>query len=118
MTTIAATTTRAEHAFAALKVEGGILPPAFLQRVASLAVPGFGEDGRRRAPHAAMQELLNADPGSLWGLVSNGIKVRLVRDNPSLTRPAYVEADLERVFEERLYADFAAFWLMFHASRL
>ena len=78
----------------------------------------FGDDGRRRAPHAAMQEYLNADSTNLWGIVSNGDCLRLLRDNPSLTRPAYVEADLERIFEESLYSDFAALFLFAHASRI
>jgi len=82
------------------------------------ASPEFGDGGRRRAPHAAMQEYLNAEPTALWGVVSNGVRLRLLRDNPSLTRPAYVEADLERIFEEGLYPDFAALWLVAHASRL
>ena len=77
----------------------------------------FGEEGRRRAPHATVQEYLNADPATLWGIVANGPRLRLLRDNPSLTRPAYVEADLERIFEEGLYSDFAALWLLAHASR-
>ena len=78
----------------------------------------FGDDGRRRAPHAAMQEYLNAEPANLWGLVANGNCLRLLRDNPSLTRPAYVEADLERIFEESLYSDFAALFLLAHAGRV
>ncbi len=82
------------------------------------ASPEFGDGGRRRAPHAAMQEYLNAEPTALWGVASNGVRLRLLRDNPSLTRPAYVEADLERIFEEGLYPDFAALWLVAHASRL
>lgn len=77
----------------------------------------FGEDGRKRSPHGLLQEYLNADENCLWGIVSNGLKIRLLRDNPSLTRPAYIEADLQRIFEEELFADFAAFWLIFHASR-
>lgn len=77
----------------------------------------FGDEGRRRAPHAAMQEYLNAEPAAQWGIVANGPRLRLLRDNPSLTRPAYVEADLERIFEEGLYPDFAAIWLMAHVSR-
>lgn len=80
--------------------------------------PAFGDEGRRRSPHGALQEYLNAEDLALWGLVGNGSTLRLLRDNPSLTRPAYIEADLERMFEEQLYADFAAFWLIFHASRL
>jgi hypothetical protein len=77
----------------------------------------FGDDGRRRAPHAAMQEYLNAELTALWGIASNGLLLRLLRKNPSLTRPAYVEADLVRIFEEGLYSDFAALWLIAHASR-
>lgn len=79
--------------------------------------PTFGDEGRRRAPHAAMQEYLNAEPSALWGIVANGPRLRLLRDNPTLTRPAFVEADLERIFEEGLYPDFAALWLMVHESR-
>ncbi len=82
------------------------------------ASPEFGDGGRRRAPHATLQEYLNAEPSALWGVVSNGSRLRLLRDNPSLTRPAYVEADLDRIFEEGLYPDFAALWLIAHASRL
>lgn len=77
----------------------------------------FGEEGRKRSPHGLLQEYLNADETCLWGIVCNGLKIRLLRDNPSLTRPAYIEADLQRIFEEELFADFAAFWLIFHASR-
>lgn len=78
----------------------------------------FGDEGRRRAPHAAMQEYLNAEATALWGVVANGNRLRLLRDNPSLTRPAYIEADLERIFEESLYPDFAALWLIAHATRV
>ena len=81
------------------------------------ADPRFGEEGRRRAPHNLLQEYLNAEDAALWGIVSNGRQMRLARDNPSLTRPAYIEADFERMFEEQLYPDFAAFWLLFHATR-
>src|SRR5690606_23460445 len=78
----------------------------------------FGDDTRRRTPHGLVQEYLNASKDSLWGIVSNGLSLRLLRDNPSLTRPAFVEADLQLIFEEELYSDFAALWLIVHASRL
>ena len=80
--------------------------------------PRFGEEGRRRSPMAALQEYCNAAPEVLWGVVSDGRYLRLVRDNPSLTRPAWIEADLERLFEEADYADFSLFWLLFSATRL
>jgi hypothetical protein len=78
----------------------------------------FGEEGRRRSPFGLLQEFLNAEQACLWGIASNGLRLRLARDNPSLTRPAFLEIDLERIFQEKLYSDFAPFWLMAHASRL
>lgn len=98
---------------------GGVVPVLLTTHSHALdrADRAFGDDGRRRAPHAAMQEYLNAEPAALWGVVANGNHLRLLRDNPSLTRPAYVEVDLERIFEESLYPDFAALFLMAHASR-
>ena len=81
------------------------------------ADPRLGGNGRRLAPHGLMQEYLNAEAEALWGMVSNGSKLRILRDNPSLTRPSYIEADLDLVFTEELYPDFAALWLATHASR-
>jgi len=72
---------------------------------------------RRRSPYMLAQEALNTSDQFLWAIVSNGLKLRILRDNPSLTRPAYVEVDLEALFTEELYADFTAFWLLAHASR-
>ena len=40
-----------------------------------------------------------------------------MRENASLTRPTYIEADLRRIFEADGFADFAALWLLVHASR-
>ena len=82
------------------------------------ADPRLGHDGRRQAPHGMMQEYLNAEDNALWGMISNGSKLRILRDNPSLTRPSYIEADLGLVFAEELYPDFAALWLTAHSSRL
>ena len=78
----------------------------------------FGEEGRKRSPHGLAREYLNAEEACLWAIAANGTHLRLLRDNPSLTRPAYLEVDLERMFREELYPDFAAFWLVCHASRL
>jgi hypothetical protein len=75
----------------------------------------FAPEGRRRSAHATVQEFLNADEHAQWGLVSNGYTLRILRDNPSLTRPAYIEADLTRIFNEERYADFVALWLLTHA---
>src|SRR5437764_3750776 len=49
----------------------------------------------RSSPHSLLQEFLNRSDQHLWGIVSNGLRLRLLRDNISLTRQAYVEFDLE-----------------------
>jgi type I restriction-modification system DNA methylase subunit len=79
--------------------------------------PRYAPEGRRRSPHATLQEYLNASHAAQWGIVANGQTIRILRDNPSLTRPAYIEADLARMFEEERYADFVALWLLAHATR-
>jgi hypothetical protein len=71
-----------------------------------------------RSPHALLQELLNRSPERLWGFVSNGLLLRLLRDNASLTRQAYVELDLEAMMEGEVYPDFVLLWLLCHQSRL
>ena len=78
----------------------------------------FGEEGRRRSPQGLAQEYLNAESSALWALVSNGRVLRLLRDNPAMTRPAYLEFDFQRLFEEDNFADFSLFWLLLHHSRL
>ena len=77
----------------------------------------FGDETRRRSATQLLQEYLNADERALWGLASDGCTLRLMRDNASLTRPAWIEANLEKIFAERLFADFSALWLLIHASR-
>ena len=77
----------------------------------------FGDGSRRRSAFGLAQEYLNAADGAMWGLTSDGFTLRIVRDNASLTRPAWVEADLQRIFTEERYADFAAIWLLAHETR-
>ena len=82
--------------------------------------PEFGdsEGGRpRRSPAALLQDWLNGTDHALWGLVFAGDRVRLMRDNASLTRPAWIEADLGAMFRDEMFADFTAFWLLAHATR-
>ena len=76
-----------------------------------------GERVRRRSAFGLLQETLNAQTDALWGLASNGVLLRIARDNASLTRPAWVEVDLERLFVEERFADFSVLWLLLHASR-
>ncbi len=80
-------------------------------------LPELGDDRRRRTAFGLLQEMLNASDAALWGLASDGLSLRIARDNASLTRPAWIEADLGRIFTEDLYPDFAALWLLAHESR-
>jgi len=77
----------------------------------------FGDGARRRSAFGLAQEYLNAQEGALWGIASDGASLRIVRDNASLTRPAWIETDLQRIFTEERYADFAALWLLCHETR-
>lgn len=72
---------------------------------------------RSRSPAFALQDYLNDNDAALWGLVTNGVLVRLMRDNASLTRPAYIEADLAQIFSNEDAASFSILWLLIHRSR-
>jgi hypothetical protein len=96
------------------RVPAIIVPPADGLDGPSDALP---TGSRRVSAASAAQDWLNATEFTLWGFATNGEKLRLVRDNASLTRPAYIEADLRRIFEDEMLADFGALWLLAHASR-
>ena len=65
-----------------------------------------------------IQEFLNRREESLLGFLSNGLMLRILRDNVSLSRQAYVEFDLEAMMEGEVYADFALLWMLCHQSRV
>jgi N-6 DNA Methylase len=75
-------------------------------------------DTPRSSPYSLVQDLLNNVDGHLWGMISNGNLLRLLRKNVSLTRQAYIEFDLEAMMKGEVYADFVLFWLLCHQSRL
>lgn len=77
----------------------------------------FADGNRRRSATLLLQEYLNAEDKALWGIAADGNCLRLMRDNMSLTRPAWIEADLSKIFAEGLFADFTALWLLIHQSR-
>ena len=69
------------------------------------------------APSSMVQELLNRSEGHLWAILSNGRRLRILRDNTSLTRASYVEFDLEAMFAGQVFTDFAVLWMVCHESR-
>jgi hypothetical protein len=72
----------------------------------------------KASPHGLVQEFLNRSEPHLWAFVSNGLTLRILRDNASLTRQAHVEFDLEGIFESEAYADFRLLWMVCHQSRV
>lgn len=72
---------------------------------------------RSRSAALVLQDYLNAEDDALWGIATSGTVVRLMRDNASLTRPAFIEVNLAQVFETEDIASFAVFWLLFHRTR-
>ncbi len=70
------------------------------------------------SPHSMLQVFLNRSDDHLWGFLSNGLRLRILRDNVSLTRQAYVEFDLEAMMNGEVYADFVLLWLLCHQSRV
>lgn len=69
------------------------------------------------SPHAMLQEYLNYSE-HLYGLVTNGRQMRLLRDASRITRLSYVEFNLEKMMEEDLYSDFVILYRVLHASRM
>jgi len=71
----------------------------------------------RLSPHALVQEYLNRTE-HLWGLVTNGQVLRLLRKTPMVRHQAYVEFDLAAIFEEERFRDFEALYRLLHRTRL
>jgi hypothetical protein len=82
---------------------------------ARFAVQGGGS--RRKSAFQLAQELLNASPDHQWALVTNGKTLRLLRDAATLTRPSYLEVDLQDLLGAQRFTEFGCAWRLLHASR-
>lgn len=71
----------------------------------------------RMSAHAMVQEFLNLSD-ELYGVVTNGRVLRLLRDSSRLIKLTYLEFDLDRIFTDGLFADFALLYRLLHATRL
>jgi len=69
------------------------------------------------SPHGLVQAVLNRSEAYQWGMVANGLLLRVLRDNAAMTRQAYVEFDLEAMFEGEAFSDFVLLWLCCHRTR-
>ena len=45
------------------------------------------------------------------------MRLRILRDNQTLSRQSYLEFDLEAMFAGEVYSDLVLLWLVVHASR-
>lgn len=71
----------------------------------------------RMSAHGLVQEYLNLHD-ELYGLVTNGRLLRLLRDSSRLIKLTYLEFDLDRIFTDGLFADFALLYRLLHVTRL
>ena len=65
-----------------------------------------------------MQEYLNNSDSQLWGIVTNGFLLRLLRDTSRTSRPSYLEFDLESILEGNRFNEFALFYRVCHRTRM
>lgn len=70
-----------------------------------------------QSPHSLVQDYLNRTSRHMWAIVTNGLTLRILRDNAALSRQAYIEFDLAAIFNDGAYADFALLWHAAHATR-
>lgn len=93
------------------------------RRVCPIHIIGYYEsldkarEGQKKSPHSMVQEYLNLNEEALFALVTNGHVIRLLRDSSHLVKLTYLEFDLEKIFEEELYDNFAIFFRLLHATR-
>ncbi|MFJ9790393.1 Eco57I restriction-modification methylase domain-containing protein [Streptomyces globosus] len=69
------------------------------------------------APQSLLQEALNRTDPHLWALLTNGRRLRLLRDSNALATTSYVEFDLEAIFDGELFHEFVLLYRILHASR-
>jgi hypothetical protein len=70
----------------------------------------------RLSPHSLVQEYLNRTD-YVWGLVSNGNVLRILRDSTFVRRQSYIEFDLQSIIEEQRFTDFTALYRLIHRTR-
>lgn len=70
----------------------------------------------RFSPHGTMQEYLNVTE-HLYGIATNGLFLRLIRDSGRLIKLTYLEFDIKRMLDEDKYSEFTLLFRLIHASR-
>lgn len=70
-----------------------------------------------KSPHDSLQIYLNESKDDLWGIITNGKVLRVLRKYHHTYTKGYIEFDLEGIFEERSFSDFLALYRLIHPSR-
>jgi len=70
-----------------------------------------------RSPHALLQDYLNRSD-ALWGIVTNGRALRLLRNTVRFSKPSFIEFDLKAIFDGSLYSEFIVFYRLVHVTRM
>jgi hypothetical protein len=71
----------------------------------------------RMAPHSLLQDFLNRTE-HVWGIVTNGTTLRLLRDSTFVRRQSYLEFDLAAILDEQRFQDFAVLYRLLHRTRV
>ncbi len=75
-------------------------------------------DRNNKSPQDSLQLYLKLDKSYMkWGIVTNGLQIRLLRDFFHTHTRGYVEFDMESIFYERNFTDFRTLYRLIHASR-
>jgi hypothetical protein len=96
----------------------GAVPLHLIGRGLSLDRRKAGQKGAASSnPHGLVQEYLNRAPDAIWGIVSNGLELRILRDSQALSRQSYLAFDLQAMMAGAVYSDFVLLWMTAHATR-
>lgn len=71
---------------------------------------------RQKSPQATMLDYLN-NTEHVYGIVTNGQVLRLIRNTGQLVKLTYIEFDIRRMVEEDHYAEFCLLFRLMHSSR-
>jgi hypothetical protein len=77
----------------------------------------IGSGARKKSAFQLAQEFVNASTDHLWTIVTNGKQLRLLRGANTLTRPSFLEFDLQDMLDGQRFAEFEMAWRILHASR-
>ncbi|HRG77878.1 MAG TPA: N-6 DNA methylase, partial [Leptospiraceae bacterium] len=99
------------------KEEGKGIPILINSESDDIDKSSVAAQGRISSAHSVLQDYLNRTDEDLWGIVTNGRVIRVLRNSAFLTRQAYLEFDLESILRNRKYDEFKILYRILHRSR-